>query len=330
MSIKSALVIAATFGANAVLGHGLVSGYKADGVFSQGFILDYYYQKQNTGSFPKVAGWYAENLDNGFVEPNSYTSADINCHKNSAPGQASVSVAAGGKLDFQWNTWPSSHVGPIITYAASCAGDDCTKVDKASLKWFKIDQVGIDVATQKWKTDAMIANNNTYSMTVPSALKAGAYVFRHEIIALHSAQQTNGAQNYPQCVNVKVTGSGTTLPEGVAGTALYTPEHPGIKVNIYTQITSYSMPGPAMPAAFANGGGNSGSAPAPTTTTTPAPSATATATATAAPTQTASPSDPSTELPETFTLETFITWLRATAGKKTGNSRRSHPREMMI
>ncbi|SPJ84074.1 related to endoglucanase IV precursor [Fusarium torulosum] len=53
-------------------------------------------------------------------------------------------------------------------------------------------------------------------------LKAGSYVLRHEIIALHAAGQENGAQNYPQCFNLEVTGSGTEQPAGVAGTSLYT------------------------------------------------------------------------------------------------------------
>lgn len=43
------------------------------------------------------------------------------------------------------------------------------------------------------------ANNNTGSLTIPSDLKAGNYVLRHEIIALHSAGQEDGAQAYPQC-----------------------------------------------------------------------------------------------------------------------------------
>jgi len=40
------------------------------------------------------------------------------------------------------------------------------------------------------------ANNNTWTMTIPSGLN-GNYVLRHEILALHSAGQQNGAQNYP-------------------------------------------------------------------------------------------------------------------------------------
>jgi cellulase len=45
--------------------------------------------------------------------------------------------------------------------------------------------------------DQMIANNNTWSVKIPSSIKPGNYVLRHETIALHQAQSVGGAQNYP-------------------------------------------------------------------------------------------------------------------------------------
>ena len=38
-------------------------------------------------------------------------------------GILSIKIPAGGKIDFHWNTWPASHVGPVLTYAASYTGD---------------------------------------------------------------------------------------------------------------------------------------------------------------------------------------------------------------
>ena len=121
--------------------HGMVTGFITDGKWNQGFLLDYYYQKVNTGSFPDIAAWYAENLDSGFVAPNNYGTQDINCHINATPGTLSTTVSAGGKVEFQWPaTWPHPY-GPILTYVAKCAAD-CTKADKSQLKWVKIDAVG--------------------------------------------------------------------------------------------------------------------------------------------------------------------------------------------
>lgn len=220
-SVLSKIALTAGALAAKAAAHGLVSGFVTDGTYNQGFILDYYYEKINSGSFPDVAGWYEEATDNGFVSPDAYGEADIICHKNAENGQSTATVSAGGTIDFQWTTWPDSHFGPILTYVASC-GSDCTTVDKTTLEWVKIDEAAIDLDTQTWPTADLIANNNTWSITVPSTLASGDYVFRHEIIAMHGAGSENGAQNYPFCMNIAITGGGSDSPSGTLGTALYT------------------------------------------------------------------------------------------------------------
>jgi hypothetical protein len=97
-----------------------------------------------------------------------------------------------------------------------------------------------------WASDQLIANNNSWVVTIPTDIAPGNYVLRHEIIALHSAGQVDGAQNYPQCVNLQVTGSGTATPSGVLGTALYSKTDPGIEINIYTSLSTYKVPGPTL------------------------------------------------------------------------------------
>jgi cellulase len=145
--------------------------------------VDYYYSKVNTGSFPDVAGWYAENLDIGFVAPNAYQTADINCHKNSAPGAITATVKAGGSLTFSWgpNAWPHPY-GPILGYVAACNGD-CSKVVKTNLQWVKIQAEGIDYTSQVWASQKLVSQGGKWTLPVPASLKAGNYVFRHEIIA---------------------------------------------------------------------------------------------------------------------------------------------------
>lgn len=66
------------------------------------------------------------------------------------------------------------------------------------------------------------------------------------IIALHSAGSADGAQNYPQCINLEVTGGGPDVPAGTLGESLYTETDPGILVNIYTTGLSYTIPGPTL------------------------------------------------------------------------------------
>jgi cellulase len=92
----------------------------------------------------------------------------------------------------------------------------------------------------------LIANNNSWSVTIPSDIASGNYVLRHEIIALHSAEESDGAQNYPQCVNLMITGTGTATPSGTLGTALYSETDAGILVNIYSSLSTYEIPGPTL------------------------------------------------------------------------------------
>ncbi|ESZ91699.1 putative endoglucanase [Sclerotinia borealis F-4128] len=226
-----------------VAAHGYVSGIVAGGTYYTGWLVSYGYQTPE----PDSIGWSDTNLDLGFTSPSAYTTGDIICAKDGANAALSATVAAGDTIDFQWNTWPSSHHGPVITYLANCNGD-CSTVDKTTLEFFKIDEGGlIDDATVPgvWASDNLITNNNTWTSTIPSDLAAGNYVARHEIIALHSAGSADGAQNYPQCLNLEITGSGTLAPSGTLGEKLYTPTDPGILVNIYQALT-YTIPGPAM------------------------------------------------------------------------------------
>ncbi|KAJ4423286.1 hypothetical protein N0V82_002013 [Gnomoniopsis sp. IMI 355080] len=267
-SLKNSLAVAGAFAAKAYA-HGLVQGFSTDGTYNQGFILDYYYAKINTGTYPSTAGWYEEATDNGYVAPSSYAEADIICHKNAENANTTASVTAGGTVDFYWTTWPDSHIGPVLTYVANCGtgSDACSTVDKTTLEWVKIDEAAIDLDTQTWATADLISNNNSWSVTVPSTLASGSYVFRHEIIAMHGANSEGGAQNYPFCINIAITGGGSDSPSGTLGTALYTPTDPGILFNPYTTLTNYTIPGPALYSGgtdSTDGSSSSGSSPSAT------------------------------------------------------------------
>ncbi|KAJ5588327.1 hypothetical protein N7537_011005 [Penicillium hordei] len=267
-----------------VAGHGYVSGAVVDGTYYGGYLVNSYSYMDKS---PETIGWAEKATDLGFIDGSGYSSPDIICHKEATPGAISAEVKAGGKVELQWTEWPESHHGPVITYMANCNGD-CSKVDKTTLKFFKIAEAGLiddSNVPGKWATDDLIANNNSATVTIPSAIAAGNYVLRHEIIGLHSAGEENGAQNYPQCLNLKVTGGGSDAPDGVLGTALYKATDPGIKISIYTSLDSYKIPGPALYTGAASGS-SSGSA----TTTAPATTAapTAASTVSASPIQSSS------------------------------------------
>ncbi|KKK13934.1 hypothetical protein P175DRAFT_0437723 [Aspergillus ochraceoroseus IBT 24754] len=229
--------------ASLVAGHGYATSLVIDGKAYGGWIADNYYYMKDP---PDCYGWSTTVTDNGFVAPDSYTSDDIICHRGATPAALSAPVAAGSTIEITWNTWPESHKGPIINYLAKCNGD-CSTVDKTSLKFVKIQADAlIDASANKWITDDMIADNFTATLSIPSSIAPGNYVLRHEIIGLHSAGQKNGAQNYPQCFNLKISGSGTANPTGTSATTFYTPTDPGILFNLYAGATSYPMPGPEL------------------------------------------------------------------------------------
>lgn len=157
-------------------------------------------------------------------------------------------VAAGDKINLQWTTWPDTHHGPVIDYLANC-GDSCETVDKTTLKFFKIDGVGlVDDTTLPgtWGDDQLIVNSNSWMVEIPPTLAPGNYVLRHELIALHSAGSEDGAQNYPQCFNLQIIGSGSDKPSGVLGTDLYKATDAGILINIYNSLSTYVVPGPTL------------------------------------------------------------------------------------
>lgn len=79
-------------------------------------------------------------------------------HKGATPGLGSIPVTAGESIDLQWNTWPESHHGPVITYLAAVDGE-FADVTKADLQWFKIDAGGLNdgsTAPGDWASDDLI------------------------------------------------------------------------------------------------------------------------------------------------------------------------------
>ncbi|PYH80552.1 hypothetical protein BO82DRAFT_312880 [Aspergillus uvarum CBS 121591] len=228
-----------------VAGHGYVSSIEVDGTTYGGYLVDTYYFESDP---PELIAWSTNATDDGYVSPSDYESVNIICHKGSAPGALSAPVAPGGWVQMTWNTWPTDHHGPVITYLANCHGS-CADVDKTTLEFFKIDAGGLIDDTDvpgTWATDELIEDSYSRNITIPSDIAPGYYVLRHEIIALHSAEDLDGAQNYPQCINLEVTGSETATPSGTLGTALYKETDPGIYVDIWNTLSTYTIPGPAL------------------------------------------------------------------------------------
>ncbi|CAE6514761.1 unnamed protein product [Rhizoctonia solani] len=182
--------------------------------------------------------------DSGFVS--NPASGDITCSiGNYLPSSPiTVSVPAGGKVEYLWNSWPLGHYGPVINYMAKCPGSCSTWKGDTGTPWFKISQE--TYANGQWAADKLANNNATWAVTIPKNLAAGEYLLRHEIIALHGGASIGGAQFYPVCAQITVTGGGSANPSGLAFPGAYSATDPGILFNPYLGEASnaaYVAPG---------------------------------------------------------------------------------------
>jgi cellulase len=196
-----------------------------------------------------VVGWSTpSNTAYTFVGSVNYTNPSIICHFDATNAQLAAPVKAGGTVELIWAEWFSSHLGPVMTYLANCHGP-CETVDKTTLEFFKIDEVGLieeNIFYGYWGSSAMIKNNYVWSTTIPKTLVTGNYVLRHEVIPLHLAYSPGYAQATPQCINLAITGTGTDSPPGIKATKFYKENDPGILINIFQNLTTYHIPGPTL------------------------------------------------------------------------------------
>ncbi|KAL4938884.1 hypothetical protein BDV06DRAFT_214747 [Aspergillus oleicola] len=247
MKITTSVLLTFFSATTQVAAHGYVSNLVINGVYYRGW----WPSNDPYNSDPPInVGWQTPNLSNGFVTPDNADTDAIICHTDAVNAEGSATVAAGDSIYIQWEPqpWPESHHGPVLDYLANC-GESCQTVDKTTLEFFKISGVGlIDGSSPPgtWADDELIANGNGWLVQIPADIAPGNYVLRHEIIALHGAGSENGAQLYPQCFNLIITGSGTVQPSGIPATEFYTPTDPGILINIYQVLTDYEVPGPEL------------------------------------------------------------------------------------
>ncbi|TFY77212.1 hypothetical protein EWM64_g6800 [Hericium alpestre] len=164
-------------------------------------------------------------------------SADIACGLDAQFAGGVADAKPGSALVFEWGNigskdgaWPHN-VGPIMTYMALCKGS-CTKFNGTDAQWFKIDQLGQKKDGTWYQGDLMAGKPITLSL--PTDLPSGDYLLRHEIIALHLAESVGGAEFYPNCIQMRVTGGGssTKQPDNtVSFPGAYKANDPGIRIN---------------------------------------------------------------------------------------------------
>ncbi|RDB30012.1 Cellulose-growth-specific protein [Hypsizygus marmoreus] len=189
--------------------------------------------------------------------------AAVNCGPNAQVASLVADAKPGSTITFDWtaadlSNWPHN-TGPMLTYMASCGSTSCDKFDSQNAKWFKIQQVG--KVNGDW-AQAKLKAGDAASVTIPSTLASGNYLIRHEIIALHLGTQKGGAEFYPSCAQLRITGNEKGAPtanELVSLPGAYSDNDPGIfDRSVYDRGATYVFPGPKI-AAFVSGAAGSGS-----------------------------------------------------------------------
>ncbi|PPQ71917.1 hypothetical protein CVT24_008058 [Panaeolus cyanescens] len=178
--------------------------------------------------------------DNGPVT--DVSSKDITCNKGgNVPTTAFANIVAGSQVKFQWDQWGSSHSGPVMTYMAKCPNGCANFKGDSGSPWFKIDHWGWDkTASPPWGSDRLAAQGASWTVTIPKSISNGEYLLITGTVG--------GAQFYPHCVQVKITGGGSANPSGVALPGAYSPTEPGILTQLWwysasNSSASYTIPG---------------------------------------------------------------------------------------
>lgn len=187
-----------------------------------------------------------------------FKSPAIVCNTNGGNAVPSfVTAKAGDTLSFRWHLFDPknlneevlnpNHKGAILTYIAPF-----TKSNGVGPIWSKFAQDGFD---GEWATTKMIANGGEVKVSLPKSLAAGQYLIRQELLALHQADfrcddpnnPGRGAESYPSCIQIEVTGSGDAVPDqNFDFNKGYTCGTPGLFFNIYVPFDKYIFPGPPV------------------------------------------------------------------------------------
>ncbi|KAJ1303501.1 hypothetical protein OPQ81_011687 [Rhizoctonia solani] len=198
-------------------------------------------------------------------------SKDLICGPGATPGSVVASAKPGDTLVYSWanavaedGNWIHD-TGPMMTYFAQVpAGQTADTFTGEGAKWFKTDEVG--KKNNKW-VQASLMSGATFKTKIPETVPNGDYLVRHEIIALHNAENKDGVEFYPSCFQVRIKNSNAGNATVIANPTLsfpgaYTANDPGLLVNVFAQAADGSeYKFPAGPIAEVTAPGATGTSP---------------------------------------------------------------------
>ncbi|GAB1309915.1 cellulase [Madurella fahalii] len=230
MHITNILSALLTIGATTVSAHGFLKYVDYDGTRYLAWQVgsDEYVTPPNPLRFTRHINTLGPAVD--------FTSNNITCGEGgNVPTPAIINVQPGKQIKFVWDQWGSSHSGPVMNYIAKCTPDCASFKGDSGPAWVKIDQMAFDAnASPQWASDKLATLGASWTFTIPPNLADGEYLLRHEILGLHVAGTPMGAQFYPVCAAIRVSGGGSVqLPTGISLPGAYDPTDPGILVQLW-------------------------------------------------------------------------------------------------
>lgn len=126
---------------------------------------------------------------------------------------------------------------------AKCSGPCSSFTPSSSTAWFKVAEAGEkQPGTPNTWAQADLTTGSPANVTLPSDLAPGNYLIRHEIIALQNAQNKGGAEFYPSCLQVTVSGNGSgTAETTVHFPGAYSATDPGLLGNVSLPLFSSTV-----------------------------------------------------------------------------------------
>jgi len=225
--------------------HGAVTAYNIAGKDYPG------YQGFSPGNTPNVIQWQWPDYNPTL----SATDSKVRCNGGRS-ATLSATANPGDKVVATWAQWTHSQ-GPVMVWLYKCSGA-FSACDGSGAGWFKIDEGGfhgdgktifLDTEVNSgWDIAKLVGGNKSWTSTIPAGLAPGNYLIRHELIALH---QANNPQWYAECAQIVIGGSGSANPDSsykasIPGYASQSDSNISFNINDRTLPQTYKVPGPPV------------------------------------------------------------------------------------